>query len=459
MNNDSFTEIGSILISVNSNLHDVEKKRILFIGYYLPPLGGAHSSRLRNFINYLDKFGWKVDVLTILPSPHFPRYDKAPDSLFRESVRVFRTSHGLLNKIYYNVVQPVDEKKRHEFTSGSKVTAGGFFSRFLKILGPIATAVMVPDSTIEWYPFGVYQGLKLTEKYKYDLLISSALPATCHFIAYTIKKRRGIPWIADYGDPWVFNPAFNPKRIKFSIEYKIEQNILRAADAIIVTAEETKKNYFKNYPALSEEKVTVIPMGADYDLFKKMSVEKSEKFRILYAGTIYGTQNLGPFLDAVKLLYEQGMLDEEIEILFIGNIMDENMKLIESKQLRDKLQLLGHLPHDKIPPLLMEADTLLLFGAQGGLQVPSKLFEYIAARRPILCIKGSEKDPSLRILQGLNRGVIVDNEKENIFSGVIRLYNLYRKRELEKKFDLRERSDYSWENRVRELDKLCKRLV
>lgn len=448
------------MTSISSDVSDVgKKKRILFIGYYVPPLGGPHSNRLSKFISYLDEFRWKVDVLTILPSPSFFLYGMASSRWFRESVMVFRTSHGFLNKTYYNMLQTGDRKRRHEFTSDNKVTVRKFFSHLLEIFGPIANTVMVPDSTIEWYPFGVYQGLKLTKKYKYDLLISSASPVTCHFIAYTIKKRRGLPWVADYGDPWVFYSAFNPKRIKFPIEYKIEQNILRVADAITVTTEETKQNYLKHYPFLSEEKVTVIPMGADYDQFKKVSIDRSEKFRILYAGTIYKNQNIGPFLDAVKLLYEQGKLDEDIEIIFIGNIMDENMKLIESKHLQDKIQLMGFLPQDKIPHLLMGADILLLFGAQGGLQVPSKIFEYIAARRPILCVKGSEKDPSLRILQGLNRGVIVDNEKGNIYSGVIWLYNLYQKQELEKKFDLRERSDYSWENSVKELDKICKRLV
>ena len=436
-----------------------KKKRILFVGYYLPPLEGSHSNRLRNFINYLDEFGWKVDVLTSSPPLSFSHCDNTPSSRFRESVMVFRTSHGFLNKTYYNLLQTGDRKTRHVFTSDNKITARNFFPHLLEIFGPIATAVMVPDSTFEWYAFGVYQGLKLTKKYKYDLLISSALPATSHFIAYTIKKRRGLPWVADYGDPWVFNPSFNPKRIKFGTEYKIEQNILRTADAITVTTEETKQNYIKHYPSLIKEKVTVIPMGADYDMFIGAQIEKSEKFRILYAGTIYKTQNIGPFLDAVKLFYKKQKLENSIEILFAGNIMDETVRLVESKQLQNKIQLIGFLPQDKIPSLLMNADILLLFGAQGGLQVPSKLFEYIAARRPILCVKGSKKDPSLRILQGLNRGVIVDNEKEDIHSGIIRLYNLYQKQELEKIFDLRERSDYSWENRVRELDKICKRLV
>jgi hypothetical protein len=107
----------------------------------------------------------------------------------------------------------------------------------------------------------------------------------------------------------------------------------------------------------------------------------------------------------------------------------------------------------------MGSDILLLFGGEGEIQVASKIFEYIAARRPILCVKGSEKDPTLKLLQGLNRGIIVDNKKENIYSEIIGLYNLYQKQELEGTFDLRARLDCSWENRVRVLDKICGELI
>jgi len=453
------------LTSVNSDICNVgKKKRILFIGYNLPPLGGPHGNRLINFVNYLDKLGWKVDVLTISPPPSFPFYDNNSGSCFRESIVVFRTSHGFINKTYYDVMKTANDKIKHAHTSDSRNNAKKLRARLLKILRHIANSVLIPDSTIEWFPFGVYQGLKLTKKYKYDLLISSSFPATCHFIAYAIKKRRGLPWIVDYGDPWVFNPFFTPKRIKFPIEYKIESSILKAADAIIVTADETKQNYLKNYPALNEEKITVIPMGADYNLFKRMRIERSKKFRMLYAGTLYagtkyGSKNLEPFLDAVELLYEQEKFRKDIEIIFIGNILDEANEVIENKQLQDKIKLRGYLPHDKIPFLLMGSDVLLLFGGEGGIQVASKIFDYIAARRPILCVKGSEKDPTLKLLQGSNRGIIVDNTKENIHSEIIGLYNLYQKQELEGAFDLRERLDCSWENRVRELDKICGELI
>lgn len=453
------------MTSVNSDVCKVEKKkRILFIGYNLPPLGGPHSNRLINFVNYLDKLGWKVDVLTISPPPSFPLYNNNSGNCFRESIRFFRTSHGFINKTYYDMMKTANDKIKHAYTSDSKINAKKLRTYLLKILRHIANSVLVPDSTIEWFPFGVYQGLKLTKKYKYDLLISSAFPATCHFIAYIIQKRRGLPWIADYGDPWVFNPTFNPKRIKFPIEYKVESSILKAADAIIVTADETKQNYLKNYPVLKEEKIIVIPMGTDYNLFKRMQIERSKKFRILYAGTLYagtkyGSKNLEPFLDAVELLYEQEKFRKDIEIIFIGNILDDAIEVIENKQLQDKVILKGYLPHDKIPSLLMGSDILLLFGGEGEIQVASKIFEYIAARRPILCVKGNEKDPTLKLLQGLNRGIIVDNKKENIYSEIIGLYNLYQKQELEGTFDLRERLDCSWENRVRALDKICGELI
>lgn len=200
-------------------------------------------------------------------------------------------------------------------------------------------------------------------------------------------------------------------------------------------------------------------MGADYDLFKGAQIEKSEKFRILYAGTFCAIRNIEPFLDAVKLFYEERKLKTDAEILFAGNVDGNTMKLIEDKHLHDKIQLLGYLPHDKIPPLLTGADVLLFWGNQGGLQLPGKLFEYVAARRPILCIKGDEKDPSLRILKDLNRAIMVDNRKGNIYSEIIRLYNLYQKQELDRAFDLREIPGFSWESRVEVLDGICERLT
>jgi glycosyltransferase involved in cell wall biosynthesis len=428
------------------------KGKVLFIGHTIPPLMSAQGLCNLYHIKYLSEFGWELDVLTTSPSPNSPQFDKSSIAMLPPSARIFRTYPGL-HKIYYNIIKP-----KTNISKDKTITKKCSLSISKKILKVISN-IMIPDATIFWYPFAVVQGLKMINKHKYDVLISYSSPVTCHFIGYTLKKLGNLHWIMACSDPWVFKFTYKRKGVRFWIDHKLEEIFLKSADAITVTTNETKENYLKNYPFLIDSKVNVIQNGVDYDEFENVSVEKSEKFRILLAGTINPNQCIEPFLDALKRVYEKEELKEQIEVVFVGNIDDEYIELIANKGLKERINVKGFISPKKIPSLIMGADVLFLFGARGGLQLASKIFYYIAARRPILYIKGDERDPVLKILQGLNRGVIVDNEKDNIYSGIIRLYNLYQEQELDKIFDLREIPDFSWRNSVEKLDKICERLV
>ena len=429
------------------------KGKILFIGYTIPPLMSARGLSNLYSIKYLSEFCWELDVLTMSPSPNSPQFDESSIEMFPTSARVFRTYSGL-HKLYHDII-----KSNNNISKDKAIFKKRYLTILKKEVLKFVSNLMIPDETIFWYPFAVLMGLKLINKYKYDVLISSSPTFTTHLIAYTIKKLGNLHWIMVYGDPWVFDPMYKHNSVRFWIEHKLEEIFLKSADAITVTTNETKDNYLKNYPFLVDSKVNVIPNGVDYDEFNNVSVEKSKKFRILYSGSIYKNQDIKPFLDALKLIYEKEELKEQIEVVFVGNIYDEYIELIANKGLKEIISVNGFISPKKIPSLIMGADILLYFGHMGGFQLPGKLFYYIAARKPILHIKGDEKDVALRILQGLNRGVIVDNEKDKIYSEIIGLYNLYRKQELDKMFDLRELLDFSWRSRVKILDRICGRLV
>lgn len=431
------------------------KGKILFIGHAVPPMVSARGISNLYHIKYLSEFGWELDVLTISPSPNSPQFDKSSIGMLPTSARIFRTYPGL-HKIYHNIIKPRNNISK---SKGKAIIKKGSLSILKGKVLKIISNIMIPDAIIFWYPFAVLQGLKLINKFKYDVLISSGPPFTSYLIGYTLKRIGILHWIMVCGDPWVFKFTYKHKGVRFWIDHKLEEIFLKSADAITVTTNETKENYLKNYPFLIDSKITVIPNGVDYEDFDNDSIEKSEKFRILYTGTIYKNQQIKPFLDALKLIYDKEELKEQIEVVFVGNIDDEYIELIANMGLKEKIRVKGFISPKKIPSLIMGADLLLFFGAMGGLQVAGKVFYYIAAKRPILCIKGGERDPSLKILQGLNRGVIVDNEKDKIYSEIIGLYNLYRKQELDKTYDLREIPDFSWENRVKILDEISERIV
>jgi glycosyltransferase involved in cell wall biosynthesis len=433
-----------------------KKGKILLISWAVPPIMGSHGRRVIHFLKYLQEFGWELDVLTVSPSSNFPLFDSGSVKNLPNSVKIFRVYSGFFSKVYYNSTI----SSRCNFNNRKNRIFKEMFKKILEKLKIIIFGMSM-YRLFDWSPFAIIKGVKLITRYNYDVLISSGL-SDPHLIAYTIKKmKRKIPWIIDYGDPWVFESTYRDEhtKINFLIEHWLEQRILKSANVITVTTEETKKNYLVNYPFLEKENVKVIPMGVDYNVFKKIQAERSEKFRILYTGSIYPTRDIKPFLDAIKLLSEHKEMKENIEVLFVGNIEDKYKEFVIDIGLEDVMSFGGFVPYEKSLSLIMGADVLLSFGNKGGLQVPGKLFDYVGSKRPILWIKGDKRDPALHYIEGLNRAIIADNVSKDIHSKILMLYNLYKKQELEKNFDLEELPAFSWKDRVKILNELCEGLV
>ncbi|HJH27342.1 MAG TPA: hypothetical protein C5S37_11390, partial [Methanophagales archaeon] len=309
---------GATMSQISDTSATNKKRKILLISLTVSPILGSHGRRVIPFLKYLHEFGWELDFLTVSPSSNFPLFDISSVKNLPSSVKIFRVYQGFLRKIYYKnvcynnsaissrrnfnnrknnfykhffeyLIFPIISSRRNFNNRKNKI----FKEMFIKILekSKIIIFEMNTCRLFDWSPFAIIKGVKLITRYNYDVLISSGL-SDPHLIAYTIKKmKRKIPWIIDYGDPWVFASTYRDEhtKVKFVIDHWLEKRILKSASIITVTTEETKKNYLENYLFLEKEKIKVIPMGTDYDVFKKIRAEHSEKFRILYTGSIYPT--------------------------------------------------------------------------------------------------------------------------------------------------------------------------
>lgn len=430
--------------------------KILFISWTVPPIMGSHGNRVIHFLKYLKEYAWSIDVLTIRSSTNFPHFDPLSLKLLPNNMHVYRVHPGIFNHIYYNLMLPL-KLNSDAPTMETEPRLLANFIEFSKLFIMETNLLWLFD----WIPFAVLKGFNLTHKYNYDLIISSGFLGS-PIIAYFIKRLKSkLFLIIDYGDPWVFAPTYNEEhtKLKFFLDHWIEERILKVTDILIVTTEETKNSYLKNYPFLRPEKVKVIPMGVDISRFNHSIIEPPIKFRILYAGSIYPTRDIYPFLEAVRQISSNGNLKDKIEILLVGNINNEIKKLIADMNLKEIISIKGFVPYQNSIKLILGAHILLSFGNKGGLQVPGKLFEYIYARRPILWIKGDENDPAMKYLRNINRSVIVENESKEIRFEIMRLYELYEKGLLEKSFDLNEVPSVSWEDRVKLLNDICKELL
>lgn len=427
-----------------------KKTKILFISWTFPPIGGSHSRRVVNLANYINQCSHHLDVLTVLPEPDFPLFDLSTIKYVSNSVNIYRVESGIYRK--YNTAK---KKSSNNISFLNKIAI--LFIEKMRYIGAETNIYRLLDWTIP----AIRKGDRLIKRYNHDIIISSGNAET-HIIAYIIKLlNKDVAWIVDYGDPWVFSPDYMSihTKVKFIIDHWFETHILKSSTIITVTTDETKDNYLENYSFLDTKKIRVIPMATDYELFNKIHAECSEKFRLVYAGSIYAVRDITQFLNAVKLLTMDNNMINDIEILFVGNIQIEYVELVKKIGLDNVIYFSGFVSYEESLSIIKGAHILLSFGNKGGLQVPGKLFDYVGSKRPILWIKGDERDPALPYIENLNRVMVVANDTKDIYLKLFELYHLYKENLLNYKFDLEDLPPFSWEERGKALNEICDEIL
>jgi len=127
----------------------------------------------------------------------------------------------------------------------------------------------------------------------------------------------------------------------------------------------------------------VIPNGADYDDFEGLDYHPGDRFRITHTGSFFGKRNPRPFLTALK---ESGL--ESAVARFVGDLTTRDREWAETLELGDRLELLPFGSRRRSLAYQRDSEALLLLlpqaGERGTPVLPGKIFEYLAAERPIL---------------------------------------------------------------------------
>jgi len=409
--------------------------RVLICTYTFPPSGGPRSIRWVQFADYLTRRGWEVDILTVRPLPKSPRYDEESLKGIPEKVAVHRTFPGIMYSLTY----------RYITKGGAKPAKGGggrksAARKLLYKVEEFARSLLIPDGAIEWLPFAVARGRALSREKRYDALVSVGYPYACHVVGYVLSRYIDGLWIADYGDPWSFFPHFLPPWRK-EIDRRFEGWLLKRMDRVIVTTEETKEGYLSHFPFLRPEKVEVIPQGYSREQFDAVVPERPKGFRIVYTGIFYGKiREPFTFFKAVAELD-----DIDIEVVIAGRVEGPYRDYVRKMGLDDRVSFTGYVSHERAVALQKGATLLLLLGNLSRYQLPSKVYEYLASQRPILSVRYQEEDIASRMVERYRRGLVVENDTEQLKAAIRELYSDWQDGMLESRFDLNEVKEYAWD--------------
>ncbi len=380
-------------------------KNLLLVAYHYPPEGSSSGVlRTLKFSRYLPGYGWTPHVLTL-----------------RERIYQVRDD-GLKAEI-------PPEATVHRVAAWDTV-------RHFSIRGRHLEWMAVPDRYISWFPFAVAQGLKVIRRVDISALFSTSPPPTAHLIAGALKLRTGLPWVADFRDPWIEDGIHpRPGSLRFRVESRLERFVIHWADRVTVTTPEFRVNLLERYPDLPPGKFRVIFNGYDEGDFRHIGDGTvPSRFEILHAGMVTPEyRDPVPLLRAVSSLIQEGQLPRaEVRIVFLGGgaylETPAFCRTVAELELMEVVQILGRIPHRNALSRLREAAVLLLLQASDDTRslIPAKAFEYLRVGRPILALTPDGATSAL--LRSAGVGAIVDpSSPKSLREAVYSLYLLWKR--------------------------------
>ncbi len=389
-------------------------KKVLIIGYLHPFTYSGGSFRPLPLAKHLPEFGWEPVVLT-------PALLEKADLPFRVIETPYRDALGFWKKLFGF---DLDKDIKRQVKERSGVTSKKSLLDFILTRG--GEILNYPDSHKGWRPFALKAGSELLQCESIDTIISCHPVATSHMVASALKAKYGICWIADFADLWSQNHNYHYGSIRKSIDTRLERKTLSNADALVTVSEP----WAEKLRTLHKGKtVYAITHGFDLTEVNNPPANLMAKFTITYTGTIYaGKHDPSKLFAALQHLILNDTMDpDDVEVRFYGHDTAWLDREIEHYGLSGIVRQYGLVSRDAAVGKQRESQLLLRLklekpqerGAYSG-----KIFEYLAARRPILATGGSD-DVVSELLDETKAGICAGTV-EDIKNVLKKLYQEYK---------------------------------
>lgn len=400
----------------------MNRKKVLIITYYWIPSGGSGVQRWVKFTKYLRNYGWEP-VIYAPENPEYPSEDYSFSKDIPDGVEVIKKPIWEPYNIYRSLFGKKGETINAGFISQEKKTLKTKISFWLR------GNLLIPDPRVFW----VAPTVKFLKKYlvenNIDTVVTTGPPHSVHLIGKKLKKQLPqIQWVADFRDPWTSVYYFKDMRIGFLanlIHKKLERSVLKSADKVIVVSEGMKTEFEQ-----LRSEVKIITNGYDAEISENEPVLLDDKFSISYIGLLTERQNPEMLWRVLaELCHEIPDFKTNLEIKLTGKIDHSAIESIEKYKLTPNLIHSNYIPHNEAVKQQRQSQILLLLmlnQPNTGSILTGKLFEYLAAKRPILGI-GSPNGDAAGLLRETQAGVMIDFDDYSVLKEqIVRYYGLYK---------------------------------
>ena len=336
-------------------------KRVLLIAHVFPPQPSPGALRPGYLARYLPQFGWEATVLTqSAGTPPFP-------------ARVVSTG---------SATSPFEARLRERVTARS----GDPYSPLRRTLRAVKEAVLFPDATAPWIRPARRLGMQLLREERYDAIFSTAHPPSVHAVAAYLSARSGLPWLADYRDPWAGNAYLKRGPIRTFLERAYERRLLRRAAAVTTISRPIAEQIGTFHGGRAVE---VIPNAYDPAEWEAVPHVDPARFDLCYTGSMYDGKRSPDLLFAAiaQLRRERDGCANAARVHFYGPNSDNVAQSAAQYGVTLQIRQHGVVPRPQAMRAQRSAAALLIFlnmDPATASEMGSKFLEYLGARRPII---------------------------------------------------------------------------
>ncbi len=430
-------------------------RKVLFVAYQFPPIAGPATQRHLRFVTRLKAFNWSPVILTVKPenaADYVPiDYSSVTDQLHAfTQVRAgaFNPLDFLLRFKARFTNRPVSGAPNVLPVVASGSSTGIVSSRKQVIKDFITDLFRIPDMMNGWIPFAVVKGLMTLRKHQCKLVYASGGPWSSFLVGYCLSVLGRRPLICDFRDPWVRNPYHKKKAALIErLETYLERLVVHRAFFVIANTERLLIDFRKHYKKEPAEKFVHISNGYDERLFntdkEEHGIDKS-RLTVRHVGSLYGPRTPVTLLQVLSQMKKDNFLSSDNFCLeFVGRVDTDSLseKILTDLDIADIVTITPPVSHTEAIRLIKSADVLLIVQPDTDLQIPGKLFEYMAARKTVFALACPGATAELIEQEGI--GLIAEmNDRQKIGEGIRFFLSTFKSGELDSAFKIDNLSNY-----------------
>jgi len=332
----------------------MSSRTVLIVSYHYPPSTTPGAIRVSAMARRLSARGWNVVVVTATGG-------SAGDG---NTIDVIRTSAHA--PVADGPGQPVIATPR---------PAG---------LARFARAFAIPDAYTGWGADLNRAVASALDTHAVDVVLSSSPPHSSQRSLAALHRRRRFRWVAEFRDPWMFPNRRRLSRASAAWQRHMEASVVTRCDRVIANTDGNRTELLAGVRGLDPARVVVIPNGFDAAHVSGPAPVPSS-FDLTYVGEIYPGM-FDVYVEALAGLRAQD--PARIPTLEVFGTLDsrERRRLAE-RGLDRFVEHRGFVSHRESVDAMRAARALLLLlpgNDRWRTCVPSKLYWYLGARRPVI---------------------------------------------------------------------------